>query len=202
MAKLLILFAHPALERSRVHKRLIRHMRSLEGITFHDLYEAYPDFDIDVQKEQRLLLQHDTIILQHPFYWYSSPAIIKQWLDLVLEHNWAYGSHGKMLTGKRMFNVISCGGPQQAYSATGRNRFTIRQLLVPFEQTAMLCNMKYMPPFAIHGTHKLAKADIELYAVQYEQMLIALANDRVSDDECDKLAYLNELFPIPETIQS
>ena len=42
--RVLVLFAHPALEKSRVNRRLIRAAQGLEGVTFHDLYEAYPDF--------------------------------------------------------------------------------------------------------------------------------------------------------------
>ena len=202
MAKLLVLFAHPALEKSRVHARLLHHIRHLPNLSLHDLYEAYPELDIDVEKEKQLLLSHDIIIWQHPFYWYSAPAIIKQWMDLVLEHNWAYGSHGDKLVGKRIFNAISSGGRREAYSATGRNRYTVQQLLAPFEQTALLCGMKYLPPFAVHGTHKLNDADIELYAVQYEQLLVALANDRISEEEYKKVNYLNDLNPIPEQVQS
>ena len=91
---ILILFAHPALEKSRVNRVLIRDIPGIEGVTFHDLYETYPDFDIDVAREQELLLAHDTIVLHHPFFWYSTPAMLKEWQDLVLEHGWAYGSGG------------------------------------------------------------------------------------------------------------
>lgn len=202
MAKVLILFAHPALEKSRVQKQLVRHIRTLQGITFRDLYETYPDLDIDVKHEQKLLLEHDIIIFQHPFYWYSSPAIIKQWLDLVLEHGWAYGSGGVALSGKKLMNAISCGGPRHVYSSTGRNRFTIRQFLAPFDQTALLCKMKYLPPFVVHGTHKLSPEDIELHSVQYEQLLIALANNRISEEEIETAEYINDLVPIPQTIQN
>lgn len=202
MPKILVLFAHPVLEKSRVHKCLLRHIRSLDGVTIHDLYEHYPDFDINVKEEQRLLLQHDIIIWQHPFYWYSTPAIVKQWMDLVLEHSWAYGSKGKMLAGKKIFNAISCGGRREAYQPNGYNRFTIRQLLGPMDQTARLCNMTYLPPFAVHGTHKLSSGDIELYGIQYEQLLIALLNDRLSPAEWEHADYLNDLIPIPEHIQS
>ncbi len=201
MSRILILFAHPALERSRVHSRLVVHVKHLEGITFRDLYEAYPDFDIDVEREKQLLLDHDIIVWQHPFFWYSAPAIVKQWLDLVLEHGWAYGSKGKMLTGKRVFNAISSGGPQQTYSKTGRNRYTVRELLAPFEQTAVLCNMTYLPPFAVMGTHRLEPADIELQAVQYEQLLVAMRNDRINETEWKSVSFLNELIPLPQTIQ-
>lgn len=201
MARILLLFAHPALERSRVHNRLVAHTRHLEGITFHDLYENYPDFEIDIEREQTLLTQHDLIIFQHPFYWYSCPALVKQWLDLVLEHGWAYGSKGKMLAGKRVFNAISTGGAPQAYTKTGRNRFTVRELLAPFDQTAYLCNMIYMPPFAVMGTHRLEMSDIEMQAVQYEQLLIALRNDRITEPEWRSVNLLNELIPLPQTIQ-
>ncbi|HEY6506209.1 MAG TPA: NAD(P)H-dependent oxidoreductase [Chitinophagaceae bacterium] len=202
MAKLLILFAHPALEKSKVHARLIRHVNQIEGVTFHDLYEAYPDFDIDVRKEQELLVKHDIIIWQHPFYWYSSPAIIKQWEDLVLEHGWAYGSQGNKLAGKKVLNAITTAGSRDAYSVGGRNRFTIPQLLAPFDQTAYLCKMQYLPPYVLHSTHRYTKADIDMFAVQYEQLLVALVNDRITENEWKRVTYLNELSPIPETVQS
>jgi glutathione-regulated potassium-efflux system ancillary protein KefG len=202
MAKVLILFAHPVLEKSRVQKQLIRHVQNLKGVTFHDLYEAYPTLDIDVKHEQQLLLDHDVIIFQHPFYWYSSPAIIKQWLDLVLEHGWAYGSSGVALTGKKLMNAISCGGPRSVYSPEGRNRFSIRQFLAPFDQTAVLCKMKYMPPFAVHGTHRLTPEDIEQYAVQFRQLLSALVANQISDDEWNEVEYLNDHISVTQSFQS
>jgi glutathione-regulated potassium-efflux system ancillary protein KefG len=199
MAKVLILFAHPALEKSRVHKRLNRHLQNLEGVTFRDLYQAYPDLDIDVKYEQKLLLQHDIIIFQHPFYWYSSPAILKQWMDLVLEHGWAYGTGGNALSEKKLMNAISCGGPRHVYAPEGRNRFTIRQFLAPFDQTAVLCKMTYMPPFVVHGTHRLSIEDIDLHAIQYEQLLTAMVKNQISDQECNEVDYLNDLILLPQT---
>lgn len=181
---------------------MIRHISHLDNVHVHDLYEAYPDLDIDIKKEQRLLLDHDIIVWQHPFYWYSAPAMIKQWQDLVLEHNWAYGKHGRMLADKWILNAISCGGPMEAYMIGGYNRFTIRHLLAPFEQTAGLCHMKYLPPFVVHGTHKLSLADIELHAIQYEQLLTALASGRISEPEYSVANYLNDLYPIPQQFQS
>src|SRR4051794_28113090 len=98
--KVLVLFAHPALERSRVNRALLRAVTECPGVTFRDLYEEYRDLHIDVRREQALLLAHDAYLFQHPFYWYSTPAILKEWQDLVLEHNWAYGKEGKHLVGK------------------------------------------------------------------------------------------------------
>ena len=56
------------------------------------MYDLYPDFKIDVAEEQKHLAAADRIILQFPFYWYSTPALLKQWQDDVLTYGWAFGS--------------------------------------------------------------------------------------------------------------
>jgi glutathione-regulated potassium-efflux system ancillary protein KefG len=179
LTPVLILFAHPALERSRVHRQLADAVAPLPGVTFHDLYEAYPDFDVDVRREQELLTTHEVIVLQHPFYWYSTPPLVKQWEDLVLEHGWAYGSGGTTLHGKRLLSAISAGGPARAYREAGSNRFTIRQLLAPLEQTARLCGMEYLPPFVVFGTHRLGNEEIVGAAAEYRRLIEALRDGRV-----------------------
>src|SRR5580765_295245 len=119
MKKILILFAHPAFEKSRVHKILLKHIRGLEGVYLNDLYENYPLFNIDVHREQELLLSHDIIVWQHPLYWYSGPAMLKQWIDQVLENGWAYGKSGHALEKKKIFNAITSGGGSGTYEANG-----------------------------------------------------------------------------------
>jgi glutathione-regulated potassium-efflux system ancillary protein KefG len=191
MARVLVLFAHPALEKSRVHRKLVERVRGLAGVTFHDLYEAYPDFDVDVKREQELLLAHDAVVLQHPFYWYGTPALVKQWEDLVLEHGWAYGTGGEALRGKRLVSAITTGGGEAAYAETGHNRFTIRQLLAPIEQTARLCGMDYPPPFVVHGTHRLDAEGIARAADEYARFVAALRDDRLDFDAARDLPRLN-----------
>lgn len=162
--RVLVLFAHPAFEKSRVNRELTRAVTGLSGVTFHDLYEAYPDFDVDVRREQSQLVEHDVVVLQHPFYWYGTPPLLKQWIDLVLEHGWAYGKTGRALAGKFVFNAISCGGGERAYRPGGHNRFTIRQLLAPIEQTFTLCRTRYLAPFVVYGTHAIGEADLARHA--------------------------------------
>lgn len=192
MARILLLFAHPALEKSRVHRALLRQRPDLPGLTFHDLYEAYPTFDVDVAREQELLLRHDLIVWQHPFYWYSTPPILKQWEDLVLEHGWAYGSQGTALRGKRLLNLLSAGGGAAAYHREGYNRFTIRELLVPIEQTARLCKMEFLPPYVIAGTHRMEPADIEEAARRYRRLLTDLHDDALDLSGAGAFSTLNE----------
>jgi glutathione-regulated potassium-efflux system ancillary protein KefG len=171
MAKILILFAHPAFEKSRVHTQLLAAIRGMQGITLHDLYEVYPDMSIDVRHEQSLLLQHDIILFQHPLYWYSAPALIKQWQDLVLEHGWAYGHTGTALRGKIAGSVVTAGAQESAYGREGWHHYSVSEFLLPFRQTALLCNMQYLEPFVIYGTHRLTSSDISEQAVAYKQML-------------------------------
>ncbi|MDX1647130.1 MAG: NAD(P)H-dependent oxidoreductase [Longimicrobiales bacterium] len=188
MARVLVLFAHPALEHSRVHRGLLRELPSDPGLTFHDLYEAYPRLDIDVEREQALLTEHDVVAFQHPFYWYSTPPILKQWQDLVLEHGWAYGSEGDALAGKSFISLISAGGGEAAYCSAGYNRFTVRQLLAPVEQTAELCGMDFLPPFVVFGTHRLDETRIADQARRYRRLLEALLAGEPDAEERERLA--------------
>ena len=198
MARILILFAHPALEKSRIQIELLKQARNIQGITVNDLYEAYPEFDIDVNREKKLLLEHDIIIWQHPFFWYSSPALLKQWQDLVLEHGWAYGRKGNTLTGKKVFNALTSGGGPDGYRHGGYNKYPLHDYLRPFQRTAELCKMLYWPPFWVPGVHRMEKASIERYGAQYRAVLTALKEDLISEEDILTVPYLNDLFPINE----
>lgn len=172
--RILVLFAHPAIRRSRVNSALFAGLKNVPEITLHDLYETYPDFAIDVDKEQQLLLDHDIIVFQHPLYWYSAPAILKEWIDLVLELGFAYGKNGDKLAGKAWLQAITTGGRDQAYRPDGLNRFTIDELLRPFEATAHLCKMTWLPPFVTHAAHFAGQAEIAESASRYRGHLIGL----------------------------
>lgn len=194
MKKILVLFAHPAFQKSRINKILIQGLDAMEGVTFRDLYQAYPEMDIDVVPEQQLVDEHDIIIFHHPFYWYNVPAILREWQDLVLQHGWAYGSKGEALKDKLFLQVMTTGGEQKAYCSKGYNRFTIRQLLTPFEQTAYLCKMKYLPPFVVHGTHSISKEEVLKQRNNYMDLLTGLRDEQFDTDDLMKKEYFNDYF--------
>lgn len=171
MGQVLVLFAHPAFQRSRVNRALVAAARRTEGVTVHDLYETYPDFLIEVRDEQILLEKHDAVVFQHPFFWYSSPALVKEWLDLVLEYRWAYGDGGTALRGKIMAQAISAGGPEDAYQRVGYNHFSVRELLSPFEQTARLCGMGYAEAFTVHASNHLSDESLADVSRNYSAWL-------------------------------
>jgi len=192
LKKILILFAHPAYQKSRINTRLSGDIPEMDGVTLHDLYEAYPELDIDVAHEQALAEEHDIIIFHHPLFWYSTPAILKEWQDLVLEHGWAYGSEGNALQGKIFFNIISAGGRQSAYTVDGYNAHTLRQLMAPLEQTSRLCKMTFLPPFVVYGTHSIKMEQVEEHRQRLNQLLTDLMNDRVDIASAQQLISLND----------
>lgn len=181
MQSVLIIFTHPNLQQSNINRHLIEQARQLDFVTVHDLCEAYPDGIIDIETEQAILSEYENIVFQHPFYWYSVPALQKEWFDLVLQYNFAYGPSGNLLQNKNWLSVISTGGGQQAYCSSGHNRFTMDQLLTPFEQTAYLCQMNYLPPFIVHGTRKLFadKPRLEQVTQDYVEYLTAMSNGEI-----------------------
>lgn len=194
MRKILVLFAHPRLEKSRANKTLLAFIPRMPGISLVDLYEQYPHFDIDIDREQNTLLEHDIIVLHHPFYWYSCPPLLKQWIDMVLEFGWAYGPGGNSLKDKTLFHVITTGGGKEAYCREGRNHFTMQEFLVPFEQTARLCGMRWLPPFVVQGTHRLSDPVLEQYGHQYASLLGGLHNGHFTHDDLMGLMFLNDVF--------
>lgn len=193
MKKILVIFAHPAIQKSKIHKRLTDSLKNLHGITVNNLYENYPDFYIDIIREQQLLIEHDIIVWQHPFYWYSSPAILKEWFDLVLQHGFAYGVKGSSLNGKQVLSVISTGGNEAIYCKEGRNQYTINEFLVPFKQSANLCGMEYLPPYVIYESHNLNNIDIDDHSIKYKSMLTSLRDEQLENTQINAVEYFNEL---------
>lgn len=172
MEKTLIIFTHPALEKSRANRALIEGISDLDGVTVHDLYEVYPDFHIDREREQALLEEHPRIVWQHPFYWYSTPSLMKEWFDVVLEYGWAYGKDGRALEGKTVKSVITTGASCEAYCREGDNGHSVEELLRPLEQTARLCGMTYETPMVFYSALHLDKAAMAAAIERYRDWLL------------------------------
>lgn len=174
MSSVLVVFAHPSLEKSRLNRAWIEQARTVPGVGFIDLYAEYPDFDVDVAREQERLEAHDVIVLQHPMYWYSVPALLKQWFDLVLTYGWAYGSGKRALRGKRLLSAVSMGGKEEAYTHDGHHGATVNELLLPIKKTAQLCELECLPPFLGYGALSLSKPEVQRSAQAYRKALAAL----------------------------
>lgn len=109
-------------------------------------------WDFDPTEEQEYVKQARIILFQFPLYWYSFPAIIKNWVEKVFSHGFAYGSTGHALDGKHLLLSFTVGGSADHYQKNGQNRHEIEDFLYSFEQMAALCRMKYEQPVYSFGT--------------------------------------------------
>ena len=174
MKRVLINLVHPNLDESRVNKFLSQKASKLENVTINNLYAKYPDFKIDVQKEQELLLENDVIIFQFPLYWLSSPALLKEWFDRTFVYNFAYGENYK-LEGKKFAIAVSAGGAEAHYSSTGNNKYRVEEYLIPFVGTANYTKMDYQTPFVTYETFILSDEKLEESAKNYTEYIKKLA---------------------------
>lgn len=168
---ILVLAAHPDLRHSRVNRALMQATQGLSNVTLRDLYALYPDHVIDVPAEQALAAQADLIVWLHPIHWYSMPPLMKLWLDEVLTLGWAYGHDGRALRGKDLWLVATTGGTEEAYSPQGYNRYFFDAFLPPYEQTATLCGLRFLPPLVLHGAHAVSRSDFETHVAVYQNRL-------------------------------
>lgn len=166
--KTLVIVAHPHLnDGSRANLIRVRNLQLHPAIKVHELYSTYPDWFIDVKREQQLLLEHDRIVLQFPLYWYSSPPLLKKWFDDVMEYGWAYGQEGIKLKGKEFILSITTGGPEEDYQAGGYNWGSISEFMKPLQATIARCNGAFLPSFITYGADQLTEEQLEQDAESY-----------------------------------
>lgn len=166
-----LLAAHPNWRESRVNRRLLAAAQALSGVKVCDLYARYPDYDIDVPAEQASAAAASLIVLLHPVQWYSMPALLKLWLDEVLAHGWAYGNGGTALQGKDLWLVATTGGPESSYHPQSYNRYFFDAFLPPYEQTAALCGMRFLPPLLLHGAHRASEQEVAAHVAVFAERL-------------------------------
>lgn len=165
--KTLVIVAHPNIGESRINKKLMEEIAAQPDVTVHELYREYPKEQIDVEKEQRLLLENERIVLQFPLYWYSTPSLLKKWQDMVLGYGWAYGPGGNKLHGKELLIAASTGGPEHSYVAGGYNHYSMSELLKPLQATSNLIGTKFLIPYVFHKAMMASDEELEAGAKDY-----------------------------------
>jgi glutathione-regulated potassium-efflux system ancillary protein KefF len=174
--RLLVLYAHSAPHLSRVNRRLADAARLVDGVYLHDLYETYPDFYIDVAREQALVAQADVLVFLHPIQWYSMPALMKEWIDVVLHEGWAYGGEDSAARGKGYWLVATTGGAADEFAIGARHGRPFADYLAPFEQTAALCGMDWIAPHILHAAHEVDAATVDAHVAAFSARLQRLAD--------------------------
>ena len=165
-----VVVAHPAMDRSRVNRRLLTAAQDVGSVQVCDLYAQYPDYHVDVRQEQAHVQAAALVVLVHPLQWYSMPALLKLWLDEVFTAGWAYGER-HALQGKDLWLVASTGGAEDSYHPQGYNRYFFDAFLPPYEQTAALCGMRFLPPLLLHGAHSATTAEVDAHVAMFCERL-------------------------------
>jgi glutathione-regulated potassium-efflux system ancillary protein KefG len=175
----LVLVSHPTLATSKANARLTDAIGGLPGVVIRHLEALYPDGKIDIAAEQAAALAAERIVFQFPFYWYSTPPMLKRWQDEVLVFGWAYGPGGTKLAGKTLQLVLTAGGPESVYRHGGYNLYPVRELLRPLEVTAHLVGMRLAEPLILYGVPNIPglvvphdpAAEIADFAARYRALL-------------------------------
>jgi glutathione-regulated potassium-efflux system ancillary protein KefF len=169
--RIYLIAAHPRWRDSRVNLQLLKAAREVSGIDVNDLYNSYPDYAIDVKTEQARLARADMLVLLHPIQWYSMPALQKLWIDEVFGYGWAYGKGGTKLEGKDFWLVATTGGPEESYHPQSYNRYFFDAFMPPYEQTAALCGMRFLPPLLFHGARSAHASDVDAHVEVFKDRL-------------------------------
>ena len=159
-----VIHAHPYPRRSHANRVLAAALRALPDVDLRELYDLYPDFDVDVAAEQRALEAARLIGWMHPVYWYSVPGLLKHWFDKVLAHGWAFGEGGTALAGKHCLWVPTAGGDEQDYAAEGMHAHPFASFVPVVAQTARFCGMAWEPPLVVYGANTLAESQLTTHA--------------------------------------
>jgi putative NADPH-quinone reductase len=177
--RVLIIAAHPDLSRSNTNAGLLDTVRNNPAVTVHELYSVYPNGKIDYEYERKLLLDADAIVFQFPFYWYSTPSLLKEWQDQVLTRMIYvdFDASGTHLVGKPVMLSITTGGPCESYSREGRNRFEMSELLGPLEATTHRCGLQWRPPFIVHAGDALNPEERATCQGEFATRIDRLLND-------------------------
>lgn len=114
-----------------------------------------------MEREQRRLVEADTIVFEFPFWWYSAPSLMHRYFEQVLSHGFAYGSTGTALHGKKVVFSFTAGAPEAAYSPQGYQHYTMEQFVPQFRALSNLCGLEWQEPVVSFGMMLLNPDDME-----------------------------------------
>lgn len=171
MGNILVISGHPDYKSSVANRAILNEFRRLvpkAEIVYLD--SEYPDFNIDVKREQKRLMEADTIVFEFPFWWYSAPSLMRRYLEQVLTHGFAYGTTGTALHGKRLIVSFTTGAPAEAYTPEGYQHYTIEQFIPQFRALSNLCGFDWQEPIYSCGMMLMNPDDKEAANVFYNKV--------------------------------
>ncbi|MEP7455841.1 NAD(P)H-dependent oxidoreductase [Phyllobacterium sp. SB3] len=173
MAKTLVLIFHPDFNQSRANKALANAIADLPGVETFDVQGAYPDNNIDTDREVERLLAADRIVFQFPIQWYAAPPIFQAWQNAVLTRMFYinYENEGRLLEGKPLLLVVTAGNTASAYRPAGANMMPLEEILNPLRVTANRCGLQWNKPFFVYEAMKARDEQLQSAGVRYRNWL-------------------------------
>jgi glutathione-regulated potassium-efflux system ancillary protein KefF len=175
MTKTVIFLAHQTLSKSRFNSALINKVKeNAKDVMIRDLYQIYGNVNfatpLNVEDDKKIITEAGKIILQFPVQWYGMPAMMKGWIDAILEYGWAYATEKPALTGKTLAIAVTTGSPESDYSLKGSKKHFLKDFLINFEGTAEFCGMNFGGIFAVQG-RGMTDEDLHKKAEQYLEFI-------------------------------
>lgn len=192
LLKTLVIISHPNINESSSQQFLVQSFPDSRKVSMHYLEGTYPNGKIDVKKEQALLKEYDRVLFQFPFYWYSSPPLLKQWFDEVLEEHFAFGYRGNKLQGKEFGLILIIGVGEKEYQTGGQEGFSISELTKPYQAIAKKIGMHYLKPLTIFQFPYMTEAERMKLLIRYQQWLMIEKPDSLKAREAWMVNQLEE----------
>ncbi len=125
----------------------------------------------DIRTELDKISWADHIIFQFPLWWFSTPAIMKGWMDRVLVKGFAYDA-GKvfnqgLLKGKTASLVVTTQSPASTYQVDGVHQATIDAFLHHIHHTLHFVGIETISPFVIYAAFNLDTTQQEKHVTDY-----------------------------------
>jgi putative NADPH-quinone reductase len=174
-----LIVGHPDLGSSRLSAALVRSARSRPEIDVRVIRDLPLTSGAAIVAEQAALLTADRIVLLYPTFWYSTPGVLKSWMDAVFTRGWAYGTGAPgALAGKTLSVVTTTGGAEAAYRRGELHSFEYDAILAPLKATAHRLGMRWGEPLVVHGARDVDDAGLTAVIERFEQLLTAERTDR------------------------
>lgn len=142
MSKVVLISGHPNLDDSIANQWIVKNLQTqIEDIEVVRLDMLYPNYEMDVLKEQERLVNADVIILQYPLFWYGMPSLLMRYFEQILSHGFSHGTHGDKLRGKMLIASFTSGAKEEVYD--GIHQYRIDEFLAPIQATCTLCGIEF-----------------------------------------------------------
>ena len=142
MSNIVLISGHPNLDDSIANQWIMKELQhKIEDVEIVRLDMLYPNYEINVLKEQERLVTADIIIIQYPLFWYSMPSLLVRYFEQILSHGFSHGSRGDKLQNKILIASFTSGAKEEVYD--GMNQYRIDEFLAPIQATCKLCGMHF-----------------------------------------------------------